>query len=396
MRWEPKTLNELGYVGRGRSRHRPRDAAHLYGGPHPFVQTGDVKHAGLYLTQYTQTYSDAGLTQSHMWPAGTLCITIAANIADTAILGLDACFPDSVIGFIPDENKADARFIKYLFDALLQREYKQFTQGAAQDNLSQAKLLSLKFPIPAIAEQKHIADVLSAYDDLIENNRRRIQLLEQAARLLYKEWFVRLRFPGHEHVKIINGVPSGWEKKVLGEICFEIREAISPNALEPNTPYIGLEHMPRHSITLCEWGRADQVTSSKHRFREGEILFGKIRPYFQKVGIALIDGVASSDAIIIRPTNPQFLALVLMTTSSDGFVAVTTQQMKEGSKMPRADWKQMQQYPLPQPPDGLLRAFNDLIVPILTQLKSFSFSNRRLDAARDLLLPRLMNGEIAI
>ena len=396
MSWEAKGLDELGYVSRGRSRHRPRDAAHLYGGPHPFVQTGDVKHAGLYLTEYIQTYSEDGLAQSRMWPAGTLCITIAANIADTAILGFDACFPDSVIGFIPDDKKADARFIKYLFDALLQRKYKQFAQGAAQDNLSQSKLLSLKFPIPGISEQKQIADVLSAYDDLIENNRRRIQLLEQAARLLYKEWFVHLRFPGHEHTQIIDGVPEGWEKKVLGDVCFEVRETVSPSALEANTPYIGLEHMPRRSITLCEWGQAEQVTSSKHRFREGEILFGKIRPYFHKVGIALTDGVASSDAIIIRPLNSHLLPLVLMTTTSDGFVAVTAQQMKEGSKMPRADWKQMQQYPVPLPPDGLLRPFNDFIDPILNQLKNLAFANKRLGAARDLLLPKLMNGEVAV
>ena len=96
-------LDELGHVARGRSRHRPRDAEHLYGGPHPFVQTGDIKHASLYLTDYTQTYSEAGLAQSKMWPIGTPCITIAANIAETAILGIEACFPDSVIGFVADD-----------------------------------------------------------------------------------------------------------------------------------------------------------------------------------------------------------------------------------------------------------------------------------------------------
>ena len=99
MNWVEKSLDELGTVGRGRSRHRPRDAAHLYGGPYPFVQTGDVKHAGLYLTNYEQTYSDAGLAQSKLWPTGTLCITIAANIADTAILGINACFPDEAVKF---------------------------------------------------------------------------------------------------------------------------------------------------------------------------------------------------------------------------------------------------------------------------------------------------------
>ncbi|MDA8113851.1 MAG: restriction endonuclease subunit S [Acidithiobacillus sp.] len=396
MSWTSQTLDQLGYLSRGRSRHRPRDAVHLYGGPYPFIQTGDVKHAGLYVRDYQQTYSEAGLQQSSLWPAGTLCITIAANIADTAILGIDACFPDSVIGFIPDEKKADARFVKYLFDATIQQRVKQFTQGAAQDNLSQEKLLSIDFSVPNVDEQKRIASILSAYDDLIENNRRRIHLLEQAARLLYKEWFVHLRFPGHEHAKIKDGVPEGWKKMALSDLCMEIRESVSPTAFEPDTPYIGLEHMPRRSISLGEWGTAEQVTSSKHRFRENEILFGKIRPYFHKVGIAFTDGVASSDSIVIRPLDGGLMPLVLMIVSSDGFVAVTAQTMKEGSKMPRADWKQMQQYIVPLPSDGLSSMFNSVIEPIIQQLKTLSFANRKLSTARDLLLPRLMNGAVVV
>jgi len=173
MNWIERSLDELGEVNRGRSRHRPRDAAHLYGGPHPFVQTGDVKRADLYLTEYSQTYSDAGLAQSKLWKIGTLCITIAANIADTAILGIDACFPDSVIGFIADEKKADARFIKYMFDARLKHRYRTFSQGVAQDNLSQEKLLSIRFQVPEkVSDQKMIADILVAYDALIANNAR--------------------------------------------------------------------------------------------------------------------------------------------------------------------------------------------------------------------------------
>src|SRR5437879_5225090 len=136
MKWRPKRLDELGHVSRGRSRHRPRDAAHLYGGLHPFVQTGDIKAAQLNLTEYSQTYSEAGLEQSKKWPAGTLCITIAANIAETAILGIEACFPDSVIGFLADEKQCDVRFIKYKLD-MVKRTFQQVSQGAAQDNLSQ-------------------------------------------------------------------------------------------------------------------------------------------------------------------------------------------------------------------------------------------------------------------
>src|SRR5690606_13485064 len=211
-------LDQLGEVARGRSRHRPRDAAFLYGGPYPFVQTGDVKRAGLYLTEYEQTYSEAGLAQSRLWPAGTLCITIAANIADTAILGVYACFPDRIVGFIADPEKADSRFVKYLFDAVLKRRFRSFTQGAAQDNLSQEKLLSMKFPVPELSIQKRIADILSAYDELIDVNRRRIALLEDAARLLYREWFVHFRFPGCERVKIVDGLPEGWERRAASAV----------------------------------------------------------------------------------------------------------------------------------------------------------------------------------
>ena len=213
------TLDQLGSVSRGRSRHRPRDAEFLYDGPYPFVQTGDVKRSGLYLRDYEQTYSEAGLAQSKLWPVGTLCITIAANIAETSILDIEACFPDSVIGFIADQDKADTRYVKYIFDAVLKMRFQSFTQGAAQDNLSQAKLLSVRFPVPEILVQKKVADILSTYDDLIENNRQRIELLEESARLLYHEWFVHFRFPGHEHVKITDGLPEGWERLNLGEFA---------------------------------------------------------------------------------------------------------------------------------------------------------------------------------
>jgi len=268
--------------------------------------------------------------------------------------------------------------------------------GATIKHLPREKLAKLEIAFPRLDVQQRIADILSAYDDLVDNNRRRMALLEEAARQLYREWFVRLRFPGHEHTRITTGVPEGWERKTLGDLCEQIRETVKPEALDPDTPYIGLEHMPRRSISLSEWGAAQHVTSSKHRFREGEILFGKIRPYFHKVGIAFLDGVASSDAIVIRPVEPKVRGFVLMTVSSDPFVAVTAQTMREGSKMPRADWKQMQAYPTSLPADGLLGSFESAIQPVVEQMRTLTFANQKLRAARDLLLPRLMNGEIAV
>jgi type I restriction enzyme S subunit len=220
--------------------------------------------------------------------------------------------------------------------------------------------------------------------------------LEESARLLYQEWFVRLCFPGHEHARLTDGIPAGWERKYLGNICAEVRETILPEELEANTPYIGLEHMPRRSISLTEWGQAESVTSSKHRFKAGDILFGKIRPYFHKVGIAFTDGVASSDAIVIRPSPIELRSFVLMTVSSDKFVAEASQTMREGSKMPRADWKLMKKFPLALPPKGLLTDFTDVVSNVTDQLRNLCFQNQKLRAARDLLLPRLMSGEIVV
>jgi type I restriction enzyme S subunit len=294
--------------------------------------------------------------------------------------------------------KADATFVYYYFrhpDTVQNIKNHAITSGVPHINLG--LLRQFEMPLPPMNAQRRIVAILSAYDDLIENNRRRMALLEQAARHLYEEWFVRLRFPGHEHTRFApNGMPKGWETTTLGEICTEIRDSVSPSEIEPDTPYIGLEHIPRRSISLTEWSAAEAVTSTKHRYLAGDILFGKIRPYFHKVGIAFTNGVASSDAIVIRPNSADLHSIVLLTVSSDQFVAEASQTMREGSKMPRADWKLMTRYPIVLATRVQMQMFTAAVAPITSQLRNLCLQNRHLKAARDLLLPRLMSGEIAV
>lgn len=333
---------------------------------------------------------------------GDLVFTQRGTLGQVGLIPKEARFQRYVISqsqmkLAVSETKADPWFVYYYFrhpDTVQTIKNHALTSGVPHINLGILK--SLQMPLPPLDVQKSMVALLSAYDDLIENNRRRIVLLEEAARQLYREWFVRLRFPGHEHTRIIEGVPEGWERTTFGDLCDAVREIVKPEVLEPETPYIGLEHIPRRSITLSEWGSAAQVTSSKHRFAAGDVIFGKIRPYFHKVGIAFVDGVASSDAIVIRAHNPDHSGLVLMAASSDPFVAATSQTMREGSKMPRADWKQMQAYPAPLPSAGLLRSFEATIQSIVEQLRTLTFANHKLRSARDLMLPRLMSGEIAV
>ena len=215
--WKKVSLDQMGTVSRGKSKHRPRNDARLFGGKYPFIQTGDIGSAGLYVNEFSQTYNEEGLAQSKLWEKDTLCITIAANIADTALLAFPACFPDSIMGFVADPKISNVKFVKYCFD-ILQRDCKQISQGAAQDNLSWKKLSTIEFPCPPIEVQHRIATILSRYDSLIENYQKQIKLLEEAAQRLYKEWFIDLHFPGHENTNIIDGVPEGWEKKSVDSI----------------------------------------------------------------------------------------------------------------------------------------------------------------------------------
>ncbi len=156
------TLPELGVFGRGVSKHRPRNDPKLLGGDYPLIQTGDIANAGLYITSYNSTYSEFGLKQSKMWEKGTLCITIAANIAKTAILEFDACFPDSVVGFTANERTNNI-FIHYwfsFFQAILESQAPE----SAQKNINLKILSELKVIVPEKERQNEFANFVHRID----------------------------------------------------------------------------------------------------------------------------------------------------------------------------------------------------------------------------------------
>ena len=211
--WESKKLSDVAILSRGKSKHRPRDAEFLFGGKYPFVQTGDIKKADLFLTEFTQTYSEAGLKQSKLWNENTLCITIAANIAETAILKIKACFPDSIIGLIPKENQTMVLFVKHLFDKF-KIEIQKLSQGVAQDNLNQEKLSKIEFSFPKIIEQDKICSFLSIIDFRIQTQSKIIEELEllkttASAKIFIQKLNLKDNFG--------NTYPD-WQTKSLGEI----------------------------------------------------------------------------------------------------------------------------------------------------------------------------------
>ena len=298
--------------------------------------------------------------------------------------------------YVSDFHGNDQRFVSYFLrcQGLGSRD-----GAAAVPGINRNVLHRLPARRPPLATQRKIAATLSAYDDLIDNNNRRIKLLEEMFHRIHREWLVDYRYPGREKVPLVDStlgpIPKGWEWMELGQLAAESRLVVDPGSVAPTTPYVGLEHMPQRSIAIAEWGLAAQAGSQKYEFKAGDVLFGKIRPYFHKVAVSPVDGICSTDAIVIRSHSPKLSGLVLAVVSSDAFVEEAV-QTSQGTKMPRANWNVLQRYPVALPPPVLIESFGSYMDRTVAMIHRLVMSNRNLGATRDLLLPRLISGGIDV
>ncbi|MCF8362562.1 MAG: restriction endonuclease subunit S [Prolixibacteraceae bacterium] len=191
--WEEKRLQDISLeFGRGKSKHRPRNDKKLYGGDYPFVQTGDIRNSDKMVSKYTQSYNDVGLAQSKLWPRGTICITIAANIAETAIIDFDACFPDSIIGVVVDPSKANLDYTYYALQ-FLRTELQAKGKGSAQDNINMGTFQNQFFPFPDVSKQSSIVEQLDALksdtNSLIKAYIKKEEILEELKKSILQKAF---------------------------------------------------------------------------------------------------------------------------------------------------------------------------------------------------------------
>ena len=310
--------------------------------------------------------------------------------------GEKVCLGQRTVLLRPNKKLVNPDFLAYFLLAPEQQYGLLGTaNGATVAHVNIPTIRELKIQLPPLEVQTRIAEILTAYDDLIETNQKQIMLLEEVAQRLYREWLVDLRFPGHKTTPIIDGIPEGWKACTLKEICTVKKGAVSADKIEKDTPYIGLEHMPRVDFCLSNWGSAGEITSNKFRYVEDDIIFGKIRPYFHKVGFTINSGVVSTDSFVMEAKTGLW-GLMLMTVFDKAFVDYTYQACKEGAKMPRADWNQMEKYPILIPAENVRQKFEDYIWSVSRRIKVLALQNHALTEARDRLLPKLMNGEIEV
>ena len=295
-----------------------------------------------------------------------------------------------------DVTIADSKFVFY---QLQQPEVVGWVEkhavGATMLNLNTTILSNIPLLLPPIETQRQIADILSAYDNLIENNRKQIKLLVEAAQRLYKEWFVDLRFPGHEHTKIVDDVPEGWRSGILDDIVSETGKATQKENRQNYDYYLPIDCLPKKSIGYVDTNDIELAESSLVSFDKGDIIFGAMRPYFHKVVVARNKGLTRSTCFVLNSRSENMWGYVAMLLFDSATVEYAT-QISVGTTMPYVRWKDMKLMPVLIPTNQIAASFNVLIKPEINKIGLLANQISILGEARDRLLPKLMSGDVEV
>lgn len=362
--WDTKKLNELGDFSRGRSTHRPRNDPKLFSdGKYPLVQTGDITAANLYVNKHTQEYSEFGLKQSKLWRSGTLCITIAANIAEAGILSYPMCFPDSVVGFTAFPNESSEIFMYYVFE-YIRNSIKNSVTGSIQDNINIEYLKSLNFKIPKKNIQDRIIKVLFSIDQKIELNKKINETLQEQASDIYMHLFFR---------KTKNGK--------LSDILIE------------------------HEKSTIQVGEAKNIKGNYPFFTSGQAIFEWTKPLVDGRNCFLNTGgnadvkfyvgetAYSTDTWCVSGKNQlsDYLYLLL-----DSIRIELNQKFFQGTGLKHLQKELLKNKPIYIPNENEANAFNKCIQPIFNMVSEKTRENQELTSLRDWLLPMLMNGQAVV
>jgi len=373
------------------------------------VSIGNFRYTGGFRFDSTQIkrYSGAYPTEFEL-AAGDILLVMTCQTEGGEILGIPGRIPNDGQTYlhnqrmgkvvIRDRSRLDPSFLYWLF---LWTNFNRHLCGTASGtkilHTSPTRIGTFELQLPPLPEQRRIAAVLGALDDKIELNRKMNRTLEAMAQAIFKSWFID--FDGHDPADMVESelglIPRGWRVGNLSVVADNVREVVQPGDIDGETPYVGLEHVPRRSASLESWGRAAEADSAKGTFRRGDILFGKLRPYFHKVVPASVNGVASTDIIIVRPKQPNWRWFSFGHLFTDEMVAHATAS-SDGTKMPRTKWADLCRFTFAVPPTDVVDQFDRTASPLFDRLWVNLSHSRTLATLRDTLLPKLISGEIRV
>jgi len=328
---------------------------------------------------------------------GDVILTREAPLGDVGKIRTDdAVFlGQRLYHFRPDPKKLDADFLLYsLLGDDLQSQIKGFGSGSTVEHMRLEDIPNLEFNVPTLPVQQRIAGILSAYDELIENNRRRIRILEEMARNLYREWFVHFRYPGTNMKPATTGKLLDCATGTLGDLC-DLTKISYDDAQHSELPLLDLAHIPSNTLAPQDAGNPSELSTSRIVFKKGDTLFGAIRCYLHKVVIAPYPGVTNVSVLVLHPKRPEFRALLAVLASSPDTIRWADQH-STGTKMPVINGNVFKTLTAPVPSPTLAASFERAAGPMLDELCLLSIKNQNLRCTRDLLLPRLLSGQISL
>jgi type I restriction enzyme S subunit len=410
--WPTKALNELGTFNRGKSKHRPRNDIKLFmNGNIPLIQTGNVKQANIFIKTHSNNYNQFGLAQSKLWAKGTLCITIAANIAETSMLDYDMCFPDSIVGFNAFPDECSETFMHYIF-TYIRAGIQSRIQGSIQDNINIEYLTNLKFKIPVKEERKQIENLLFSLDAKIEINNKINQELEAMAKTLYDYWFVQFDFPDKNekpykssggnmvfNEELKREIPEGWEVKELENIESNIVTGKTPSTKNKNfyngsIPFItigdirGNMHVTETQQTLSKLGANQNINKF---LPKGSICVTCIASP-GLVGFVTKDSQTNQQINSIICENEE-ITFFLYFYLKDYFKFAKASSGSTFSNMNKGEFSSIKTI---KPPKKVLVSFSNKSGASINKILKNQIENQKLSELRDWLLPMLMNGQVSV
>lgn len=341
-------------------------------------ETCSIKRGDVFITRTSETMDELGMSSVALkdYPNATY------NGFTKRLRPIDDIVLPEYIGY-------------YLRSSKFRGKFMAFSAMTTRASLANDDLLGMEVVLPPMATQRRIADVLSRYDSLIENYQRQIKLLEEAAQRLYKEWFVDLRFPGHETTPITNNLPNGWQKGILDDVAFESGKKENKKNRYNYDCYLPIDCIPKHSLTYLQPADISLAESSLVSFDDSDIIFGAMRPYFHKVCFAQSTGLTRTTCFVLNSQNSNYWGYLLMLLFDDNTIKHAT-SISVGTTMPYTRWKEFKSMEVMIPDEDIAIMFNERISHIIGELKINAKQIRSLTEARDRLLPKLMNGEIEV
>ncbi|MBI4760680.1 MAG: restriction endonuclease subunit S [Chloroflexota bacterium] len=379
--WKDLIIADLGKVVTGKTPSTSNPE--YFGGDIPFVTPTDMD--GRRIISTTERYlteMGANAVKGSKLPEKSVIVScIGSQMGKVAIVG-KPCVTNQQINAIVVSPEYSELFVYYSL-SLRGDEIRYIGSGSAVPILNKSDFSNLPIAIPPLPEQRAIAGILGALDDKIELNRRMNRTLEAMARAVFRHWFVE-----NEEVE-------SWKVGKLGDLVTLINERVDATPQKDNEKYIALDDMPSKSIDLSQYRLGSEVNSSIISFKRGDILFGSMRPYFHKVGIAPFDGITRTTTFVLRPKKDIFRAFALYWFFSDEVIEFST-TASVGTTIPYVRWETLENYEIPIPSHSLMEKFTKFFQPLWLKIVSNGKQSRTLAALRDALLPKLMSGEVRV